>query len=193
MSLRTPLSSEFDTLTREIGVYALCDLDTIVLYVGQTVSKGEKGIIGRVRRHLTSAHSDIIANMQLDVWELAYVRAWPVSSSDAVTELERRVFHEYRSTIIAGKTLTMPQTIGPLPAFSQVRILSPEEVARRKDPRVRLPRQLRHIDNLLDIILNRKDSTDQRRSLEAHFKRLQQRHADFHQLSAAATPDSDAD
>lgn len=161
--------------------------------MGQTVSEKERGIIGRVRRHLTSARSDIIANMQLDVWELAHVRAWPETDKSKVDELERRVFHEYRSTIIAGKLLKPPQSVGALPEFSQVRILSPKEVTRRKDPRVRLPRQLRHIDNLLDIILNRKDTADQRRSLESHFKRLQQRYHEFNQLAAVAPPDQEVD
>jgi hypothetical protein len=45
-------------LTDQIGVYALCDLDGVPIYVGQSVD----GIRSRVRRHLTSARSDIIAN-----------------------------------------------------------------------------------------------------------------------------------
>jgi excinuclease UvrABC nuclease subunit len=54
-------------LTNEIGVYALCDLDQVPIYVGQSVD----GIRTRVRRHLTSARSDVIANRQIDVWEIA--------------------------------------------------------------------------------------------------------------------------
>jgi hypothetical protein len=57
-----------------IGVYALCDLDEVPVYVGQSTD----GIQARVRRHLTSARSDVIANRQIDVWEIAYVWAWPV-------------------------------------------------------------------------------------------------------------------
>jgi Uri superfamily endonuclease len=45
-------------LTQAIGVYVLCDLDHVPIYVGQSV----EGIRSRVRRHLTSARSDIIAN-----------------------------------------------------------------------------------------------------------------------------------
>ena len=48
-------------LTDEIGVYALCDLDEVPIYVGQSID----GIRSRVRRHLTSARSDIIANRQV--------------------------------------------------------------------------------------------------------------------------------
>jgi excinuclease UvrABC nuclease subunit len=54
-------------LPRETGVYALCDLDQVPIYVGQS----KDGIRSRVARHLTSARSDIIANRQIDVWEIA--------------------------------------------------------------------------------------------------------------------------
>src|SRR5580692_1716353 len=61
------------TLTNEIGCYVLCDLDQVPIYVGQSVD----GIRSRVNRHLTSARSDIIANRQIDVWEIAWVWAYP--------------------------------------------------------------------------------------------------------------------
>ena len=64
----------FATLTNEIGCYVLCDLDQVPIYVGQSVD----GIRSRVNRHLTSARSDIIANRQIDVWEIAWVWAYPV-------------------------------------------------------------------------------------------------------------------
>ncbi len=62
------------TLTSKIGCYVLCDLDQVPIYVGQSVD----GIRARVRRHLTSARSDIIANRQIDVWEIAWVWTYPV-------------------------------------------------------------------------------------------------------------------
>ena len=62
------------TLTNAIGVYVLCDLDGVPIYVGQS----KDGIRARVRRHLTSARSDIIANRQIDPWEIAFVQAFPV-------------------------------------------------------------------------------------------------------------------
>jgi len=74
-------------IPKEIGVYALCDLDDIPVYVGQSVD----GIQSRVRRHLTSARSDIIANRQVDVWEIAYVWAWPVTDRNIISQLEARL------------------------------------------------------------------------------------------------------
>jgi hypothetical protein len=180
----------FGNLTKKIGVYALCDLDEMPVYVGQTVSVKERGIIGRVRRHLTSARSDIIANLQLDVWELAFVRAWPLQDETEINDLEKRIYHEYKTTILAGEQLSAPRSIKPLPKYESVRILEPNEVTRRKDPRLRYPRQLRHLDHLLDVILNRKDSSDQRRSLDAHMLRLKQRYEEFIRF---AEPESDDD
>src|SRR5262245_29325077 len=126
---RRRLAPEFETLTREIGVYAICDLDNIPIYVGQTVSKKERGIIGRVRRHLTSARSDLIGNRQLDPWELAFVRAWPVQNEDDVTELERLVHQAYGETIVAGRLLPPPLAASPsLPPYHETRILPAHEV-----------------------------------------------------------------
>src|SRR6516165_3448403 len=78
-------------LTTEIGVYALCDLDETPIYVGQSVD----GIRARVNRHLTSARSDIIANRQIDVWEIAWVWAYPVEDRATISSLEHALFHEF--------------------------------------------------------------------------------------------------
>ncbi|MGO8831336.1 MAG: GIY-YIG nuclease family protein, partial [Roseiarcus sp.] len=87
------------SLTDDIGVYALCDLDQVPVYVGQSVD----GIRSRVRRHLTSARSDIIANRQVDVWEIAYVWAWP-TTREVIPLLEARLFHEFdaQKTLMNG-------------------------------------------------------------------------------------------
>jgi hypothetical protein len=125
--------------------------------------------------------------MQLDVWELAFVRAWP-THSDEIDNLEKLVYQTYKGTILAGKILSPPTGRTVLPKPELVRILNADEVERRKDPRLRFPRQLRHLEQLLDIILNRKDSPDQRRSLEAHMRRLQRRYQEF---IGAAPPEED--
>lgn len=75
------------------GVYALCDLDEVPIYVGQSVD----GIRARVRRHLTSARSDTIANRQVDVWEIAFVWAWPCENRGIIDPLEAFLFHEFDS------------------------------------------------------------------------------------------------
>src|SRR5688500_5615349 len=112
-------------LPKETGVYALCDLDEVPIYVGQSVD----GIRARVRRHLTSARSDVIANRQLDVWEIAFAWAWPVAERRRLTRggpktitaeekarielIECAVYHEHdpqsplvNGTVVAGLTKT---------------------------------------------------------------------------------------
>ena len=78
-------------LTNETGVYALVDLDAVPIYIGQSID----GIRSRVRRHLTSARSDIIANRQIDVWEVAEVWAWPAQGSEAINALEAALFAKF--------------------------------------------------------------------------------------------------
>ena len=74
-----------------IGVYALCDLDGVPMYVGQS----KDGIRSRVARHLTSARSDIIANRQIDVWEIGWVWAYPVKTVDELDPLEALLYHSF--------------------------------------------------------------------------------------------------
>src|ERR1700679_641065 len=88
------------TLTSEIGCYVLCDLDGVPIYVGQS----SDGIRSRVARHLTSARSDIIANRQIDVWEIAEVWTYPVESKDQIGPLEAVLYHHFnpQSQLING-------------------------------------------------------------------------------------------
>src|SRR5277367_2863270 len=131
------------TLTNEIGCYALCDLDQVPIYVGKSVD----GIRARVRRHLTSARSDIIANRQIDVWEIAWVWAYPVENSSQISQTEAALFHEFhrRSPLMNGKTPAPPLQAVPLPQPAQrVQVMVDAEIAEKRDPSLRLPRQAEH-------------------------------------------------
>src|ERR1700691_6212274 len=89
------------TLTDEIGCYVLCDLDQVPIYVGQSIN----GIRSRVNRHLTSARSDVIANRQVDVWEIAWVWAYPVPDRKDIVPVENALFHKFHgvSALMNGK------------------------------------------------------------------------------------------
>src|SRR6266403_5644404 len=91
MNLQKYRHAQLSQLTNDIGVYALCDLDQVPIYVGQSVD----GIRARVNRHLTSARSDIIANRQVDVWEIAWVWAYPCKDSTARSDLEAALYHHF--------------------------------------------------------------------------------------------------
>ena len=159
-------------LTNEIGVYALCDLDGVPIYVGQSVD----GIRARVNRHLTSARSDIIANRQVDVWEIAYVKAWPLELKAEIPHIEAVLFTAFdgAKTLMNGSIPQLAKKMPPvIPEPAQtIQVMSDEDIKVRRDPMLRLPRQIEHIGRLVDHILSVKDSPQLRRSLAAHFKRL---------------------
>lgn len=165
------------TLTDQIGVYALCDLDGQPIYVGQSVD----GIRSRVRRHLTSARSDIIANRQVDVWEIAYVWGWPVDTVAEVAPLEGAVFVHYdaEQALMNGKIEQGPMDPVIWPEKQVVQVIEEGERVQRLQPSQRLPRQIQQYNLLVDYILNVKDAAHLKRSLKAHFQRLVKYHETF--------------
>lgn len=178
MSAQSFRAEQLRGLTDQIGVYALCDLDNVPIYVGQSVD----GIRSRVRRHLTSARSDIIANRQVDVWEIAYVRAWPVATEHTISSLESYLYNLYdgNSRLMNGKIVT-PTTFATdeLPEMQTVQVIDEPERLTRLQPENRLPRQISQYLILVDYILNVKNADHLKRSLDAHFERLVSYHKDF--------------
>lgn len=165
-------------LTDEIGVYALCDLDGVPIYVGQSVD----GIRSRVRRHLTSARSDIIANRMIDVWEIAYVKAWPVADPALIPGIEAWLFATFDAEhqLMNGKGMVSTTDLSAdLPDPQVVQVIAEEERRDRLRPAQRLPRQIAHYLSLVDYIQTVKDERHLKRSLQAHFDRLVAYHATF--------------
>lgn len=163
------------TLTNEIGCYVLCDLDQVPIYVGQSVD----GIRSRVNRHLTSARSDIIANRQIDVWEIAWVWAYPVKDKAEIGGVEDELFHAFnaKSALMNGK-VPKPQTArtNPPEPSQRVQVMSNAEIAEKKDPALRLPRQAEHYSQIVGHFLAVKNSKEIAGAIEAHFERLQKYH-----------------
>ncbi len=164
-------------LTNEKGVYALCDLDEVPIYVGQSTD----GIRARVRRHLTSARSDIIANRQIDVWEVAFVWAWPMDDIATINTVEAMLFHQFDggSRLMNGTVPAPPNGNAAIPDKIHLQVLPDEEIERRREPRYRFPRQAQQVASLLDYILETYDKKHLRRSLHAHFERLQRYYETF--------------
>jgi GIY-YIG catalytic domain. len=164
------------TLTSQIGVYVLCDLDNIPVYVGQSTD----GIRRRVQRHLTSARSDVIANRQIDVWEIAYVWEYPVDDKAKMDELEAALFHHFDP-----KSRLMNGTIPPAPSLSTaipkqkkvVKVMSDDEIEEKRGAELRLPRQAKHYAEIVGHFLAVKNSNQIARAMDAHFERLTKYHA----------------
>jgi len=165
----------------------LCDLDGVPIYVGQSVD----GIRARARRHLTSARSDIIANRQIDPWEIAYVQGYPAERRADIPLLEASLFAKLNATkpLMNGSVpVAKDPLLKKLPKPAQVvQVMPDEEIRVRKDPALRLPRQIEHIGRLVDHILTVKDSRQLRRSLAAHFERLDEYRKAFLEAGTSVT------
>lgn len=162
------------TLTNDMGCYALCDLDQVPIYVGQSTD----GIRARVNRHLTSARSDIIANRQVDVWEIAWIWAYPVETKSAIGPLEDALFHTFhaKSPLMNGK-VPPASGLSTVPEPAQiVQVMSDDEIGEKRDPVLRLPRQAEHYSQIVGHFLAVKNSREIAFAIEAHFARLQRYH-----------------
>ncbi len=179
------------TLVNKIGCYVLCDLDQVPLYVGQS----KDGIRARVNRHLTSARSDIIANRQVDVWEIAWVWAYPVLTAAEITPLETALFHAFhpKSALMNGKVPPFPSsglTAIPEP-YQIVQVMSDAEILEKADPALRLPRQAEHYSQIVGHFLAVKNSKEIAGAIEAHYQRLSRYHRQL--LGFAQDVDGDSD
>lgn len=175
-------------LTNQIGCYALCDLDEVPIYVGQSVD----GIRSRVNRHLTSARSDIIANRQVDVWEIAYVWAFPVDNKIKIQPLEDALFHSFHkaSPLMNGKVPPVPAVLSIPEPSQRLQVMSPQEIEEKLDPALRLPRQAEHYSQIVGHFLAVKNSREIALAIDAHFARLQRYHQRLLALSTEVTGDS---
>jgi hypothetical protein len=173
------------TLTTRIGVYILCDLDNVPVYVGQSTD----GIRKRVQRHLTSARSDVIANRQIDVWEIAYVWEYPVINKDEIGALEAALFHQFNveQSLMNGTNPPQPSRSVTIPSPDKiVQVMSDEEIADRKKTELRLPRQAQHYAQLVGHFVAIKNSSQIASAMDAHFQRLAKYHS---QMLQTSTPD----
>jgi GIY-YIG catalytic domain len=178
------------SLTNAIGVYALCDLDGVPVYVGQS----SDGIRNRVARHLTSARSDIIANRQIDVWEIAWVWAYPVVTKEEIGPLEALLYHYFnpKSQLMNGTVPALPASLDNIPEPSQkVQVMNEMEIIEKRDPVQRLPRQAAHYPQIVGHFLEVKESKQIARAMAAHFQRLAKYHQTLLGIAATAAADED--
>lgn len=176
------------TLINDIGCYVLCDLDGVPLYVGQS----RDGIRTRVNRHLTSARSDIIANRQVDVWEIAFVWAYPVEHASQIGPLEDALFHAFhpRSALMNGRVPPAPAVPVEVPEPAQiVQVMADDEIRDKRDPALRLPRQAEHYSQIVGHFLAVKNSREIAGAIQAHFQRLQRYHRELLNLATEVEGD----
>lgn len=167
------------TLTNKVGVYVLCDLDGIPIYVGQS----SDGIRARVNRHLTSARSDIIANRQIDVWEIAFVWAFPCADPMQRNLLEAQLYHYFhpKNALMNGSVPYQPKpALAEAPKPEQVvQVMQDAEIKEKKDAALRLPRQAERYSEIVNHFITVKNSIQIARAMNAHFQRLTRYHGEM--------------
>jgi hypothetical protein len=128
----------------------------------------------------------------IDVWEVAFVWSWPINGKEQIDQLERVLYHRFNpnSRLMNG---SVPAKLSRLPFAEperqRVQILPDDEIASRKRPEHRLPRQIGQFNQLMDYILMVKDAAHLRKALQAHFERLSKYYLAFTTTQADTEPD----
>lgn len=145
---------------------------------------------------MTSARSDIIANRQLDVWEVAYVWTYPVSNRSEIGLLEALLYHYFnsKSQLINGTVLAKPADFSAVPEPKQkIQVMSNQEITVRKDATQRLPRQASHYAQIVGHFLEVKESKQIGKAMAAHFERLSRYHAELLGIAGSAEDEAAED
>ncbi|MCU0832741.1 MAG: hypothetical protein MUC58_14780, partial [Rhizobiaceae bacterium] len=129
--------------------------------------------------------SDIIANRQIDVWEIAWVWAYPCERHE-IEPLESALFHAFnvQSTLMNGSVprAVIAPGVTAEPA-QRVQVIDDHEIAERIKPNQRLPRQALHYSSVIGHFLAVKNSEQIGRSIQAHFERMQRYHRQLLQMA----------
>ena len=108
-----------------------------------------------------------------------------MSERGKIGELEDRLFHFFhsRSPLMNGK-VPSSASAGPIPEPAQVvQVLSDTEIAEKRDPALRLPRQAEHYSQIVGHFLAVKNSREIALAMQAHFSRLERYHRTLLNLS----------
>lgn len=110
-----------------------------------------------------------------------------------ITPLEVALFHEFhnKSALMNGKVPPKPAAKLKIPAPAQiVQVMTDGEIAEKRDPALRLPRQAEHYSQIVGHFLAVKNSKEIAGAMQAHFQRLQKYHREL--LGKAAEIEGDS-
>ncbi len=90
----------------------------------------------------------------MDVWEIAYVWAWPVAAKADIEPLEAALFQRFdaQKPLMNGKVLPLKPDPVNEPKRQVVQVIEEAERQRRLRPDQRLERQIRQYGILVDYI-----------------------------------------
>jgi hypothetical protein len=112
-----------------------------------------------------------------------------VGDLDPLEALLYRTFNP-KSQLMNGTVPPKPKSLKKVPEPSQkVQVMNESEIAAKRDPVQRLPRQAAHYAQIVGHFLEVKDSKEIARAMAAHFQRLERYHQTLLGIGASATPD----
>ena len=132
-----------------------------------------------VRLHVHAGSYGHAKNRQIDVWEIAFVWAYPVERKLKMAGIEAALFHHFDpiSKLMNGAIPNQPDPPIAIPDPIQiVQVMSDNELTEKKDPAQRLPRQAEHYAQIVGHFLAVKNSNQIARAMHAHFERLSRYH-----------------
>ena len=90
-----------------------------------------------------------------------------------------------------GKVPLKPDQAGDPPApFQTVQVMTDSEIAEKRDPALRLPRQAEHYSQIVGHYLAVKNSREIAGAIQAHFERLRKYHGELLGLAVDIEGDS---
>jgi hypothetical protein len=132
----------------------------------------------------------------VDVWEIAWVWAYPVENKEEIGAIEDALFHIFHpvSALMNGKVPKLPtERIGMPEPRQKVQVMADAEIEEKRDAALRLPRQAEHYSQIVGHFLAVKNSKEIAGAIQAHFERLQKYHRRLLGLAAEVEGDDGED
>jgi len=124
------------------------------------------------------------------------VWTYPVENRADINPIEDALFHEFhtKSALMNGKVPKKPTRKIEVPEpYQKVQVMADSEIAEKKDPALRLPRQAEHYSQIVGHFLAVKNSKEIAGAIQAHFERLQKYHRELLGLAIDVEGDSGDD
>lgn len=105
--------------------------------------------------------------------------AYPVADRQQIDRVENALFHQFhaQSALMNGKIPPRPAVgFEPPSPLQRVQVMSDAEIAEKRDPALRLPRQAEHYSQIVGHFLAVKNSREVALAMQAHFDRLRKYH-----------------
>lgn len=162
LSLQNYRDHIMSTMPSSMAIYVLCDFFHAPLYTGAGID-----VRDRLRRHITSARSDVIANRFISVDEIGFIDLYfPETAFDFKRLEAERIFtlNAHRPLFNVKIPKVCPKVNVPVPVSFQ--LIPNEELARLRQPTNVIRHQSSMSNMLMDYIHTTKDNAATRKAFQ---------------------------